>query len=527
MACMRCVAGWHCARLFSAGLVPPPLRRSAAPAYATHAASIRREPGPAPPAASAEGMKGGSRPVRPKTSIGFRAGRIAADGWSKLRPLRPTGKPASAVSTQPQGPASSPGPVRPTPDPPSSSGPNPLSDPGPLSGPSVVPRDPRLVDGPWTDLDGEAVLRAQRDAARLARESSRHSPGQVLLGRPAAELRALVSALGAPAYRAAQLRDGVLAGARSLEEVRGLPAALRAALRGAGVRTGRSTPRGAVTARDGTAKLLLQLADGRVVECVGIPEGPRLTVCVSSQVGCPMRCTFCATGKGGFARNLLPHEILDQVLAVGEHFGRRPSNVVFMGMGEPMLNLPSVLAALRALREDLGMGARHLTLSTVGVPGTLRQLAARRLQVTLAVSLHAPTQELRERIVPSARVYPLQALMADCTKYFEVSGRRVSFEYTLMAGVNDQPQHAIELTRLLRQHRSMRCHVNLIPWNAVDDAEFKSPSREAVEIFKSILEERRVPVSVRITRGLEAAAACGQLRNMYQKTPLQEFEVPA
>ncbi|KFM27796.1 putative dual-specificity RNA methyltransferase RlmN [Auxenochlorella protothecoides] len=449
-------------------------------------------------------MKGGSRPVRPKTSIGFRAGRIAADGWSKLRPLRPTGKPASAVSTQPQGP-------------------------------SVVPRDPRLVDGPWTDLDGEAVLRAQRDAARLARESSRHSPGQVLLGRPAAELRALVSALGAPAYRAAQLRDGVLAGARSLEEVRGLPAALRAALRGAGVRTGRSTPRGAVTARDGTAKLLLQLADGRVVECVGIPEGPRLTVCVSSQVGCPMRCTFCATGKGGFARNLLPHEILDQVLAVGEHFGRRPSNVVFMGMGEPMLNLPSVLAALRALREDLGMGARHLTLSTVGVPGTLRQLAARRLQVTLAVSLHAPTQELRERIVPSARVYPLQALMADCTKYFEVSGRRVSFEYTLMAGVNDQPQHAIELTRLLRQHRSMRCHVNLIPWNAVDDAGawmmgawgFKSPSREAVEIFKSILEERRVPVSVRITRGLEAAAACGQLRNMYQKTPLQEFEVPA
>ncbi|KAK2080343.1 hypothetical protein QBZ16_000196 [Prototheca wickerhamii] len=291
-------------------------------------------------------------------------------------------------------------------------------------------------DGPWTDLDAELVGRATRDAARLARESARHSPGTVVLGRPLAELEALMAELGEPRYRAAQLRTAVLSGARALEEVATLPRALRARLREAGVRTGRSRVHGRRQAADGTIKLLLQLADGRVVESVGIPsrDGRRLTACVSSQVGCPMRCTFCATGKGGFARNLLPHEIVDQVLAVGEavHASpdgpRRVSHVVFMGMGEPLLNLPSVVEALRLLREELGLGGRALTLSTVGVPGALRQLAARRLQATLAVSLHAPTQELRERIVPSARAYPLDALMHDCDRYFAydwVKGCRV------------------------------------------------------------------------------------------------------
>jgi 23S rRNA (adenine2503-C2)-methyltransferase len=240
-----------------------------------------------------------------------------------------------------------------------------------------------------------------------------------------------------------------------------------------------------------------------------------------------MRCTFCATGKGGFARNLMPHEIADQVLTVGEAFGQRVSNVVFMGMGEPLLNLPSVMRAHAFLTQDLGIGARHVTISTVGVPNALRQLAAHVVQSTLAVSIHAPTQALREQIVPSARAYPLEALMQDCAQYFEVTGRRVTFEYCLLAGVNDAAEQAEELAALLRRHGGMRSHVNLIPWNPVDESEFARPSRAGVARFVAALERRGVTVSVRHTRGLEAAAACGQLRNMHQKQPLPGFAAPA
>jgi 23S rRNA (adenine2503-C2)-methyltransferase len=189
---------------------------------------------------------------------------------------------------------------------------------------------------------------------------------------------------------------------------------------------------------DGTTKLLLRLSDGHVIETVAIPslrkratEGDghtRWTACVSSQVGCPMRCSFCATGKGGYARQLAAHEIVDQVLAAsatGAAGGARPANVVFMGMGEPLLNLKAVLPALRTLQDRLGIGARKITVSTVGVPNAIGRLAAERSQVGLAVSLHAPTQALRESLVPSAKAYPLDALLADCVGYFEATGRRV------------------------------------------------------------------------------------------------------
>jgi len=252
----------------------------------------------------------------------------------------------------------------------------------------------------------------------------------------------------------------------------------------------------------------------------------RLTVCVSSEIGCPLRCVFCATGKGGFSRNLLPHEIIDQVLTVQEQFKERVSNIVFMGMGEPLLNLPSVVAAFKALNEDVKIGARHITISTVGVPNTIKQLAKHKLQITLAVSLHAPTQELRRKIVPSAAVYPIEALMADCKEYSVETGRRVSFEYTLLAGVNDQVEHGEELVRLLKRWELLQCHVNVIPWNPVDESEFERPSKGAVHRFVQTLEGAGVAVNVRQTRGLEAAAACGQLRNRYQKQPLEEFTLP-
>ncbi|GAB4823741.1 hypothetical protein N2152v2_010787 [Parachlorella kessleri] len=365
---------------------------------------------------------------------------------------------------------------------------------------TAPPRKTGVTDGIWDKQDAEAVKEALQDADKIARQFHKYGSGEVVLGRSLEELQVLVKAAGQPAFRAKQLRDGVLQGARNLGDITNLPKSFRAQLQEQGVHTGRSVVHHVVTARDGTRKFLLQLFDGLVVEAVGIPvddtDKPRLTVCVSSQVGCPMRCTFCATGKGGFARNLLPHEICDQVMTVQEQFGQRVSNVVFMGMGEPLLNLPSVLRAYEILNKDLGIGARHITISTVGVPNAIARLAARQLQSTLAVSIHAPTQALREQVVPSARAYPLEALMQDCTEYFRVTGRRVTFEYTLLAGVNDSPQHAEQLAALLRRHDAdMRSHVNVIPWNPVDESEFKRPTKGAVAAFVSALEQRRVPVS--------------------------------
>lgn len=386
--------------------------------------------------------------------------------------------------------------------------------------PSLPPRDKAQTDGAWDAADARAVQRAQRDAAKATAAAA-------LLGRSADELKALAVARGEKAFRGKQLHDALYrpkekthARIRELADAKTLPAAFRLALSEEGLSVGRAAVASEVKARDGTAKLLLKLSDGFVVEAVGIPTSSRLTVCVSSQVGCPMRCTFCATGKGGFARNLSPHEIVDQVITVEEHFGRRATNIVFMGMGEPLLNLRNTLAAHRCLNEDVGIGARNITISTVGVPNAIAKLAEARLQSTLAVSLHAPNQELRERLIPSAKAYPFDALLHDCQAFFETTGRRVTFEYTLLAGENDLPEHADELAALLNRTLGRGSHVNLIPYNPVDESDYQRPSDSAVKAFADALERRGVASSVRQTRGLEAAAACGQLRNRHQKTPM-------
>lgn len=374
------------------------------------------------------------------------------------------------------------------------------------------------------------VSKAQEDAEKTAVSRKVDIHGKVLLGMSVAQIEELLEELGEEKYRAKHVYDGVMKGARSIEAVSWLPKPLREKLVAAGVRTGRSTLHHSVAAPDGTRKFLLQLVDGRVVEAVGIPAdnttSPRLTVCVSSQVGCPMRCTFCATGKGGFARNLVAHEIVDQVLTVQEEFKRRVSNVVFMGMGEPLLNLANVLRAYNFMNLDMGIGARNITISTVGVPQSIERLARSNVRSTLAVSIHAPSQELRETLIPSARAYPIDALMSDCVKYFKLTGRRVTYEYTLLAGINDSDACAAELASLLKHH-DLASHVNLIAWNPVDDSEFKAPSRNRVYAFKKVLEAQNVEASIRMARGLEAAAACGQLRNRYQKEPLPQYSVPS
>lgn len=393
--------------------------------------------------------------------------------------------------------------------------------------PTIPKRNKDVTDGAWDAADRHAVDQALKDAEKIARLGIKagveHS--KVVLGQQLEDLEALCLETGQPKYRAKQLCDAVYRkGVKRIEDVSNIPKAWKETLvHDHGVSVGRSVIHHRVVAADGTQKFLLRLHDGLVVETVGIPAdgSHRLTVCVSSQIGCPMRCTFCATGKGGFARNLLPHEIVDQVLTVQEEFGQRVSNVVFMGMGEPLLNIPSVMRAHDIINKELQIGARHVTISTVGVPNAIRMLAGYNTQSTLAISIHAPNQKIRETIVPSAKAYPLAALMKDCSEYFRITGRRVTFEYTLLAGVNDDIQHARDLAALLKQYGNMKSHVNVIPWNPVDESEFKRPSRNSVTTFVRVLEQSGIKTSIRVTRGLEAAAACGQLRNQHQTTPIQ------
>jgi 23S rRNA (adenine2503-C2)-methyltransferase len=331
---------------------------------------------------------------------------------------------------------------------------------------------------------------------------------EVLLGKSLAQLTDWVQQQGQPAYRGKQLYQWLYdRGARTLAEISVFPKQWRENL--ADYPIGRSNIHYRSIAPDNTQKYLLRLADGLIIETVGIPTAKRLTVCVSSQVGCPMACDFCATGKGGFTRNLKSHEIVDQVLTVQEDFGQRVSNVVFMGMGEPLLNIQEVVAAVHSLNEDVGIGQRSLTLSTVGLPEKIRQLAQHCLQVTFAVSLHASNQPLRQQLIPTAKHYTLDSLIEDCREYVRLTGRRVTFEYILLAGVNDLPEHALELAQLLR---GFQTHVNLIPYNPIQEVDYQRPSEQRIEAFANILRQKHIAVSVRYSRGLEADAACGQLR---------------
>lgn len=332
---------------------------------------------------------------------------------------------------------------------------------------------------------------------------------EVLLGKSLPELTYWIQQQGQPAYRGKQLYQWLYQkGARSLLDITVFPQQWRQEYQDFPI--GRSEIHYHNSAPDRTKKYLLKLQDGLIIETVGIPTAKRLTVCVSSQVGCIMACDFCATGKEGFTRNLYAHEIIDQILTVQEDFGERVSNVVFMGMGEPLLNLREVISAVKSINQDVGIGARNLTISTVGLPQKILELAQHQLQITFAVSLHAPNQTLRETLIPSARHYTIDQLLSDCREYVKITGRRISFEYVLLSGVNDLPHHAQELAQKLRGFQS---HVNLIPYNPISEVDYQRPSPEKIKQFTEILQQANVAVSVRYSRGLEADAACGQLRS--------------
>ncbi len=269
------------------------------------------------------------------------------------------------------------------------------------------------------------------------------------------------------------------------------------------------------SASDGTLKLLLSTGDNESIECVGIPADKRLTACLSIQVGCPMDCQFCATGKEGLKRSLKVSEILDQILFIENEMNRRVTNIVFMGMGEPLLNIDELLLSIRSINEDLNISQRKITVSTVALPKMIAKLTEKsfhilgKCQFTLAISLHASNQKIREMIIPSAKNYNIKDIVEDCKQFVRKTGRRVSFEYLMLRGVNDKVEHADELIKLLR---GFQCHVNLIQYNQINEVEFKQTAKKNIQSFQSRLANNGIAVSFRKSRGSEKNAACGQLR---------------
>jgi 23S rRNA (adenine2503-C2)-methyltransferase len=329
-----------------------------------------------------------------------------------------------------------------------------------------------------------------------------------------ADLVAWLAERGQPAYRAAQVRAWLAGGAASFAEMRNLPGPLREAMAASFAFSSLREIARSEVGPDRTTKLLYELEGGYTVEAVVMRYARRTTLCISSQVGCPIGCPFCATGQGPFGRNLKAHEIVDQALdanrlLLGE--GRSLTHVVFMGMGEPLANYDAVLESIRRIadRSLLGISPRRVTLSTSGLVHRMERLAGEGLPFTLAISLHAARDGLRDQLVPINRRYPLGRLIPAARAFAERTGRRVSYEYVLLAGVNDTERDARELGELLDRRLS---HVNLIPFNPVDGTPYAAPDAAGVRRFAAQVAATGLNVTVRDTKGRSGDAACGQLR---------------
>ena len=323
------------------------------------------------------------------------------------------------------------------------------------------------------------------------------------------DLEVLLKGWGEPSFRAGQVFTWLHRGVASFDEMSNLPKALRERLGSECFLTRPTVERKQVSAQDGTIKYLWRLADGNCIETVLMRYQHGNTVCISSQVGCRMGCAFCASTLGGRIRNLTPAEMLDQVLFTQLDSGLEISNIVLMGIGEPLDNFETVLRFLELVNHPKGMniGMRHISLSTCGLVEKIDKLADYRLQLTLSVSLHAPDDETRNRIMPVNRSVGVQKLMDTCRRYFEKTGRRISYEYAMIDGVNDSNEQADRLAALLK---GMPGHVNLIPLNHVEESPLKPSGRVAA--FQKRLESHGVTVTVRRRLGGDIDASCGQLR---------------
>ena len=331
-----------------------------------------------------------------------------------------------------------------------------------------------------------------------------------------AEMQEAFAALGEPKFRAKQVFTWLHRGATSFEEMTNLSKPLREKLDGLYFITAPRVARKQVSKLDGTIKYLWQLGDGNCVESVVMQYHHGNTVCISSEVGCPMGCKFCASTLGGLVRRLTPAELLDQVLFSQLDSGLTISNIVLMGIGEPLDNFDAVMRFLELVNspEGLNIGMRHISLSTCGLVDKIELLAERNLQLTLSVSLHSPDNESRSKIMPVNKRWPVEQLLAACRAYFEKTGRRVSFEYTMIDGVSDAPEQAELLAKKLH---GMQAHVNMIPLNNVEESGLRCSSHAAIERFQKILESHGVTATVRRTLGSDIDASCGQLRRKFER----------
>lgn len=336
------------------------------------------------------------------------------------------------------------------------------------------------------------------------------------------ELKNEIIALGDKAFRAKQIYDWMhvkLVG--EFDEMTNLSKELREKLKENYTLTNLQVVDERISKDDGTRKYLFSLADGRVIESVLMKYKHGNSVCISSQVGCRMGCNFCASTLGGLERNLLPSEMLDQIYKIQKLSGERVSNVVVMGTGEPMDNFEHLIKFIHILSDENGLNIsqRNITVSTCGLVEKIRELADLKLAITLAISLHAPNDTIRKELMPIARKYDIKTLLDACRYYYEQTGRRLSFEYSLVQGVNDSEENAKELVHLLR---GMNCHVNLIPVNPIKERDYRHSDVRFIQNFKNILEKYKINVTIRREMGADIDAACGQLRKSYMDDHIAE-----
>ena len=330
-----------------------------------------------------------------------------------------------------------------------------------------------------------------------------------------AEMTQALQALGEPQFRAKQIFTWLHRGARSFDEMTNLSKALRQKLDAQYEITVPQIVRKQQSAKDGTIKYLWRLRDGNCVETVLMRYHHGNSVCISSEVGCAMGCAFCASTKGGLVRRLAPSEMVDQVLFASLDSGLEISNIVLMGIGEPLDNYDTVLRFLELINSPDGMniGMRHISLSTCGLVDRINRLAEEKLQLTLSVSLHAPLNEIRSTIMPVNKRYPVEVLLEACRAYYQKTGRRISFEYAMIRDLNDSREMAEILAKKLD---GIAAHVNLIPLNNIEESPLKPSTRKTVMEFQQVLEGHGIPATVRRTLGSDIDASCGQLRRKYE-----------
>ena len=330
------------------------------------------------------------------------------------------------------------------------------------------------------------------------------------------EIAGILKELGQPAFRAKQVYTWLHKGVRSYDEMTNLPKGLRDVLSEKYPINAPKVVRKQESQKDGTIKYLWQLSDGNCVETVLMRYNYGNTVCISTEVGCAMGCAFCASTIGGLVRRLEPFEMLDEVLFTQIDSGLPVSRIVLMGIGEPLDNFDNVMRFLELVNSEDGMNIsmRHISLSTCGLIPKIDALAAKKLQISLAISLHGPNNEIRSKIMPVNRAYPMEDLLEACRRYFAATGRRFHFEYAMIDGVNDREEDAKEI---LRRMKGLPAHFNLIPLNHVEESPLKHSNKAAVAKFQNILEDGGITATVRRTLGGDIDASCGQLRRKYHK----------